>query len=724
MKRKILFFICIFFFLFNGQAFADLKEFIREYTYQASEVDSKRSCRIQATTEVKRLLLEEIGVYLETHTEVKNFQLSKDKITAITAGIVCTKKVDETWDGEKYWLKASMVVDLDDIQQKILRIGKERQKTKLYEELKAENDKLREEIQAQKVKGKKINRKKYIKNILQLAALNHGSKGFAYLNNDEFEKALSFFTKAIALDPLLAKAFTGRSMTYTRLQKYSNAINDAEKAIKLNPQNPFAHQIMAVAYAESNQLQNALDQINKAIDLEPTEPTYYCYRGLILGNIGQKHQALKNFQTAMEISPMSPAVYTFRGTYYRDVEKNYHAAISDYNKAIELDPLYGGAYWSRAITLGHGLNHYHEAISSLNEAIKLKPKDGSAYLNRAIFSEELQEDDEAIKDYTKAIDYLPGGGDEIRRAYTYRSVIYLQKGMYDNAIKDLTKLINMNPQNGYYYSGRGVAYHKLGDIDKAMQDFKIACKLGRQEACNNLKQFYQAAKSENMSQDEGVVPNRNLRIFQPGDYINYKLTGFVNINGMDIPIFGAVHYEILNYTQADYYGKPCKIYRMSFDYVITGRDRSQRIVMYLDQYFTQDENGSMMFHGEADSYEKKQILVKVPSAGWHFGLKCPMNNHESITQNAVYSDGSSANITSIILGEEIISCPAGNFSAIKSVANSITTNPDFSKTKAVEIYWLVPQIGPVRLNLEDYSERAGHKFILEMTDTNIPYKKN
>jgi len=42
----------------------------------------------------------------------------------------------------------------------------------------------------------------------------------------------------------------------------------------------------------------------------------------------------------------------------------------------------------------------------------------------------------------------------------------------------------------------------------------------------------------------------------------------------------------------------------------------------------------------------------------------------------------------------------------------------------VEIYWLVPQIGPVRLNLEDYSERAGHKFILEMTDTNIPYKKN
>ena len=707
-----------------SQSLAATKVFEREYTYQASEIDSKRSCRIQASSELKRILLEEIGVYLETYTEVKNFQLSKDKIIAITAGIIQYKRIGEKFDGEKYWVKARMVVDLDDLQRKILNIGKDRQQTKLYEKLKAENERLRNELQTEREKGSKINKKKYEESILKLAAINHTSEGFAYLNDDELEKALSSFTKAIELDPLLDKAFEGKSMLYVKLQKYSNAISAAGKAIELNPQNPFMYKIMAVAYVELRQLQKALDQINKAIDLESTEPVYYCYRGLILGTIGEKHKALKNFQTAMKISPMSPNVYTFRGTYYRDVEKNYQAAISDYNKAIELDPLYGGAYWARGVTLGFGLGHYHEAISSLNEAIKLRPKNGSAYLSRAVFNEKLQKDNEAIKDYTNAIDYLPDGGNEIRTAYTCRSTIYLERGMYDNAIKDLAKLINMNPQNGSYYSGRGYAYIKLGNTEKAMQDFSRACKLGIKSACNALASIEFKKKQYPTKKKNQPSTCLNLRIFQAGDYINYKLTGFVNVRGVDIPIFGTVHYEVLNYTQADYYGKPCKICRMSFDYTATGRDRSHRIVMFFDQYFAQDEHGSIMLHGEADSYEKKQVFVKTPSTGWHFELKCPMNIHESFTQNVVYSDGSSANITGILLGKEEISCPAGNYLAIKSMTNTNRTNPDKTTERFMDTIWFHPQIGPVRMNLELSNSVGGHKFILEMTDTNIPYRKN
>ena len=37
--------------------------------------------------------------------------------------------------------------------------------------------------------------------------------------------------------------------------------------------------------------------------------------------------------------------------------------------------------------------------------------------------------------------------------------------------------------------------------------------------------------------------------------------------------------------------------------------------------------------------------------------------------------------------------------------------------------WIVPEIGPIRTNLESSSGKDSTKFILEMTDTNIPYKK-
>ncbi len=42
-------------------SFAEVKVFEREYTYQASEVDSKLSSRTISLAEVKRLLLEELG---------------------------------------------------------------------------------------------------------------------------------------------------------------------------------------------------------------------------------------------------------------------------------------------------------------------------------------------------------------------------------------------------------------------------------------------------------------------------------------------------------------------------------------------------------------------------------------------------------------------------------------------------------------------------------------
>lgn len=62
-------------------AHAEMKTFIKGYTYQASDFDSKISSRTIALEQVKRLLLEEVGTFLISETEVKNFQLTKGKIS-------------------------------------------------------------------------------------------------------------------------------------------------------------------------------------------------------------------------------------------------------------------------------------------------------------------------------------------------------------------------------------------------------------------------------------------------------------------------------------------------------------------------------------------------------------------------------------------------------------------------------------------------------------------
>lgn len=81
-------------------AFAAERVFIKEYTYQASEADSKLTSRAMALEQAKRLVLEELGTYLMSKTEVKDFALVSDKITVLTAGVVQTEIFDEKWDGE------------------------------------------------------------------------------------------------------------------------------------------------------------------------------------------------------------------------------------------------------------------------------------------------------------------------------------------------------------------------------------------------------------------------------------------------------------------------------------------------------------------------------------------------------------------------------------------------------------------------------------------------
>lgn len=91
--------------------YAENKTFTKDYTYQASEDDSKSSCRANALVQVKRLLLEEIGVYIESRTKVSNLQLTQDDISSATSGIVKTEVLDESWDGKQCWIKAKMSVD-------------------------------------------------------------------------------------------------------------------------------------------------------------------------------------------------------------------------------------------------------------------------------------------------------------------------------------------------------------------------------------------------------------------------------------------------------------------------------------------------------------------------------------------------------------------------------------------------------------------------------------
>ena len=58
---------------------AGMRIFVKEYAYQASELDSKASCRATALEQVKREILEELGTYVESTAVVQDFAIHRPR---------------------------------------------------------------------------------------------------------------------------------------------------------------------------------------------------------------------------------------------------------------------------------------------------------------------------------------------------------------------------------------------------------------------------------------------------------------------------------------------------------------------------------------------------------------------------------------------------------------------------------------------------------------------
>ncbi|MEI6154122.1 MAG: tetratricopeptide repeat protein [Deltaproteobacteria bacterium] len=380
----VLVLILSFIFLTNTVS-AETKTFIKEYTHYAGDEDSRNSCRIISLREVKRLLLEELGTYLESETEVKNFQLTKDQITTLTAGIVSTEVIEDKWDGKVYWLKAKITANPQDVVKSIDSLRKDRVKVKELEELRKkseellkENERLNKQLKTAKGDAKQESAQAYNRNIDNLSATEWFEKGYKFSisgNNTDAEKA---YSKAIELNPQHAGAYNNRGVAYGELGNIQQAIKDYSKAIELNPRIENTYNNRGVAYRKLGNIQQAIKDFNKAIELKPKYVEVYNNRGNAYNNLGNYQEAIKNYNKAIKLNPQNAVAYCNRGAVYY-ILGNYQEAIKDYNKAIELNPQYSDAYGNRG-TAYYKLGNIQRATENYKIAARLGQKGSQEFL--------------------------------------------------------------------------------------------------------------------------------------------------------------------------------------------------------------------------------------------------------------------------------------------------------------------------------------------------------
>lgn len=274
------------------------------------------------------MLLNEVGVYVESESNLKTTEVggrfSQDfveNIATISAGITKLEVKDEKWNGETFWMRASITIDKKSFEESINQLIQNRQKTKEFDELKLKLDdackvidRLKDELSKNQTIDKTEQLEKYNNEIKTLSAADYFYNALAKYYRQDYQGAIADYNKAIELDPE-PSAYTNRGVIKANLQDYQGAIAD----------------------------------YNRAIELDPKYVLAYYNRGNAKGTLQDYRASIADYSRAIELDPKDADIYTNRGTSKAKLQ-DYQGAIEDYNRAIELDPKYADAYLFRGIT--------------------------------------------------------------------------------------------------------------------------------------------------------------------------------------------------------------------------------------------------------------------------------------------------------------------------------------------------------------------------------------
>jgi protein O-mannosyl-transferase len=206
-----------------------------------------------------------------------------------------------------------------------------------------------------------------------------------------------------------------------------------------------------------------------------------CYIFLMIFLSRKQTEVWSNSETlwtnVIDLYPTQETPRSIRGIYYGKMtdraktanEKKYweEKAFEDFKIAIRAGTGRADVYEGAGCIYGKK-GDLNNALLCLDKAIQIKPEKGSAYFNRGVTLGILNRNEEAIKDYTRALVFAPQKATEI---LTNRSNLYLITGKYKEAITDFDYLISSDSKNFLFYYNRAIARQQTNDISGAIADY-------------------------------------------------------------------------------------------------------------------------------------------------------------------------------------------------------------------------------------------------------------
>ncbi len=196
---------------------------------------------------------------------------------------------------------------------------------------------------------------------------------------ERFDKALEYYSLAIAKDPRYALAYSGIADAYSLIgfygglppeQAYGNAKANAITALDIDDELAEPHTSLAFPTLMYDWNWSAAEKEHRrAIELNPNCALAWDWYGLNLMQVGRFNESLLALKQAHELDPVSVVALSHQGWlhYY---SRQYDRAIAVLRQALELDASFTQASWFLVQTYLHA-GEAHNAVEELERSMRL-----------------------------------------------------------------------------------------------------------------------------------------------------------------------------------------------------------------------------------------------------------------------------------------------------------------------------------------------------------------
>ncbi|MFA4941844.1 MAG: tetratricopeptide repeat protein, partial [Patescibacteria group bacterium] len=270
------------------------------------------------------------------------------------------------------------------------------------------------------------------------AALNN--LGVFYLKNDESEKALEQFQKAIKLDSTTAQIHFNLATAYLENEMY----NEAEKEYNIAKQIQFVHRLVPLIQSNLQIISilkkaDSTNNKNEKVDL-------YNQAAIIYYSRGKFSQAKKFLEKALAIDDKSSLTATGLGRVYEALG-NYDEALKFYKKAQELNPGDKSIIpFSDRTTVAKILrNGKKETIKLGEEEKEIDWRKAESYNVLGVLYWSTGEPMRSVAFFKKAIELDA----DFYAAYENLGIIYDSFGKTEKAKENFERAVELNPNRNY-----------------------------------------------------------------------------------------------------------------------------------------------------------------------------------------------------------------------------------------------------------------------------------